>query len=64
MGEVHALRLGRVPFGGTVVLAISSPVSASWLWAGFVIFLDPVEPTHHEDDRKEGRPCRAMQRKQ
>lgn len=31
---VHALRLGSEPFRGIVVLAISSPVLASWLWTG------------------------------
>ena len=43
-GSVHAFRcLGCGPFGGTVVLAISSPVVASWLCPGCVaIFLEPV----------------------
>lgn len=39
-GGIHALRLEGVPFGGTVVLAISSPVAAFWLWLGCVMFLD------------------------
>lgn len=60
-GGVHALRLGSVPSGGTVVLAISSPVVASWLWAGCVIFLDPVKLKHREDDRNGETLYRAIQ---
>ena len=43
MGEVHALRLGSESFGGTIVLAISSPVVASWLWAGCSAMFNTVE---------------------
>lgn len=36
------------------MLAISSPVVASWFWAGCVIFLDPMELRYREDDWKGG----------
>lgn len=49
--EITELRWGSVSFGGTVVLAISSPVVASWLGAGCVaMFLDVVDLKHREDD--------------
>ena len=49
-GGIHAFRAGSVSFEGTVVLAISSPVVASWLETDCAIFLDLLELKYREDD--------------
>ena len=57
LGGLHALRSGGVPFDGTVVPAISSPVIASWVWAGCAIFLDPMRLKKRKGGDKKATRC-------